>query len=649
MSFYDKWQEGDALLSKGALDLAAQCFQEVLGIDPAHKQANHSLGLIALNKDDPTTAVAFFIKALETDPCWEDAVLNLWRAYERLGEKQQMVPLLKQLVQQCSNAEVFQRLLQEATVSRLEDPIPAASSGKTERKGRQAWSMSPEVFVSQPDKKAKALLQEAQAQLNAGAHDLAATSLWRCCVITKFADLNIVQALAQIYQQKQDIRALQTLWKRAAVSALEGSDYSAFLQHAYVSIYAEQFYAKDPNYEYAFIDEDLNVLTRFAARSHPLSNWVSRNRVEKSYVPGEGRLKVGFVLEGYSQLQAPSRQYIPFAEHHDPDRFELFFYSRHPMGTPLAVKEGYVATRAILEQAGCRVWTPAEQLAPMDQVEALAKRIVQDRIDLLVYQTMYFVPPYNFLSYLHTAPFQAAIEHQQPEFSQALDLVFAPRKAGLDSVCEVAPFPMAYTKTASGAAHHRTDFGIPEAAVVLISANRDVRYAQDLFWQELTKLLERHPNVYFIALGLSDAPAVLSAKPALRACVITPGFRTDVPACLAAADLYIDLFPSGGGSSIVEAMSLGLPVVCFEQDYATPYAVNEEILSEYVDEPTLVVPHGQYAAWHDVLDRLIQDPALRKRMRAEMLRRAKAFEPQRVSDRFFRTLEEAFYRRVSEA
>ncbi|MFQ5571602.1 MAG: glycosyltransferase [Rhodothermales bacterium] len=643
MSVEEKWTEGNALLSGGALNEAIRCFEEALALDPNHKQTLNSLGCVALAKNDPRTATSFFIKALEQDPCCEETVGHLWQAYSRLGRQQDMVPLLKQLVQQCPHADTFQHLLTQATASES-GAIPSALTSE-----EKAWSMSPDVFAPLPDRKAQTLLREAQAQLNAGRPNLAATSLWRCARITRFADPNLLQALARIYKQQQDIPALQRLWKRATVAALERSDYDAFLHFSYISIYAEQLYANEPTYEYAFIDEDLNAYIRLAARTHPLAEWVRTHRTRKQYKQGQSRLKIGFVLEGYSRFQAPSQLYLPLAQHHDPGRFDLFFYSRHPLGTPMAAKEDYGATKAVLEQAGATVWAPDAQQTPMAEVDALAKRIVQDQIDALIYQTTYFVPPYNLLSYLRTVPFQAAIEHQQPEFSQALDLVFANRKAGLDSLCEVAPFPMAFTKAATETALTRSDFGLPESALVLMSVNRDVRYAQDRFWHELAALLERHSDACFVAVGLATPPAVLAEYPRVEGRVVTPGFRTDVPACLAAADIYIDLFPSGGGSSLVEAMTLGVPVVCFEQDYASPYAVNSEILSEYVDEPALVVPHGRYAAWHDVLNRLIQEPALRRRMGKAMLERAGAFASERVSEAFFNRLEEAFFRRVTRA
>lgn len=507
------------------------------------------------------------------------------------------------------------------------------------------WHIKEEAaFAADPEQRSWGLLQEAKAQLEAGANGVAETTLLRYLNVRKYSDIEIVKVVAQLYQQRQDIPALKELWKRVAIAALERQDYNAFLEYAYISIYAENFFSQNPNYQYSGIDADINTYVRMAARLHPLSGWVQANRAHKTYTPGQTRLKVGFVLEGFSQVQAPIRAYFPFAQHYDEDRFECFFYSRYSMSEDLAVKEKYIVTAAMFEAYGCHVWSAPQRMLPMQQIEHLVQQIVQDEIDILVFQTTYFVPTYNLLSALRPAPFQAAIEHQQPEFSANLDLVFTARKASLDSVSEIAPYPVALNTELSGTEPRRADFGIPDDAVVSISANREVRYAQPDFWQAMQDLLRRNPNAYFLAVGLSQAPGGLEDE--VRSRVVTPGFRSDALDCMALADIYVDIFPSGGGVSLIEGMTAALPVVCFAQDYAAPFRLNEEIISEYVDDPVLVVPTGQTAMWQDLLDLLIQNESFRRQKGQAMLERSKRYDPKRVSDQFFATLESSFYRRL---
>src|SRR5690606_13926500 len=114
--------------------------------------------------------------------------------------------------------------------------------------------------------------------LRLGAYREAATTLLRCAVTTGYRQGDVVEALTKVYRHLQDIPALQQLWKRRAVAALEADDVNRFLEYAYVSIYAETFFAEAPNYRYAHADDDLNSFVRLAARSHPLYGWVQEHR-----------------------------------------------------------------------------------------------------------------------------------------------------------------------------------------------------------------------------------------------------------------------------------------------------------------------------------------------------------------------------------
>lgn len=627
------FDEAQRLLAAGAFEEAEERLRDVLDDDPQHAAALRYLGLLLLERDQTQEAADCFIRALQLDVEDKEALRGLWRAYAAHDALPQLVPLLTDLVAGHPADAEYRRLLAEAQNAEhraAEAEAPAA--------------LPEEAFDPDPEVRFRALLETASADLQAGRLDPALVTLQRAALTTGYADDAVVGALSDLYRQAQDVPALKALWKRAAVAALERDDLDAFFRHAYTSIYAEQMFARSPRYAYATIDADLNAYVRLAARAHPLAALAGQHRARPR---AEARpLRVGFVLEGLSQLQAPSRFYLPVVEHHDPERFELYCYSRYALGEALAVRERYAETAAFMARHRCRVRTPDRPMGPMQQVDALARQILEDQIDVLVFQTLHFVPVYNFLAALRLAPLQALVEHQQPEHTAVADLVFTLRKAALECSAEAAPFPMMHLKPPPGPPVDRSAFGIPAGAVVLASANREARYRQDVFWQAVTDLLERHPNTYFLAIGLADAGPYLAGREHLRDRVVTPGFRTDVMECLAAADVYVDLIPSGGGSSLVEAMYAGLPVVSFEQDFGSLYRVDRETISDYVGEPALVVPHGNLARWHQLLDGLVRDADFRREMGETMRRRARAFDPATATARLFDTLEAAYDRRA---
>lgn len=537
---------------------------------------------------------------------------------------------------------------------------PREGSKPVAAEKRTSWQMSEGVFSTSRQKRIETLVKEAGKQLNLGEHDLAEVSLERLARMTLFSDENVVKHLASLYQRREDIPGLREVWKRSAVAALEKGNLDQFLERSYISIYAENLFSSEANYLFCDIDQDLNAYTRLIARSHPLHEWVQeqlrkRGRKQKSRPK---KLRVGFVLEGFSQNQAASRTYFPIAENYDSERYELTFYSRWFLGEELAKQEKYEQSVELFKENGCSVRTPPRRMSPIEQVEFLAKNIVEDEIDILVFQTTSFVPQYNFLSCLHTAPFQAAVEHQQPEYSAETDLLFTTRKQYPESLCATAPFVMAITRDGRSQtlpSVDRAQFGIPREAVLLTSVNRALRYSQPRFWTELERLMTCHSNVYFMPIGLKDLASVMPERQvrmdsSIRQRIITPGFRTDVLELLQLADIYVDLFPSGGGSSLIEAMQVGLPVPCFEDDYAgSLFNLHTVSLGPtFVDTAEMIVPPGDYTAWHELMDRLIIEPEFRTEIGKKMIARATEFEPEKVVRRFFEDIERGFMTKMTE-
>lgn len=533
-------------------------------------------------------------------------------------------------------------------------PIPSSGQGRIQVASapgpRIQEEPSPALFDPRPEKRLQAMLRMASDRLAAGDRNGAQSVLEKAVRMNGYRSQDIVAALADIHRERQDIAALKGLWKRVAVAGLQAGDLDSFLESAYTSIYAESYYSRSPNYRFSWIDEDLNAYVRMAAQSHPLRQAGAANR--RRFTPhADGRLRIGFVLEGLSRNQSTIRNYQPLIRFADPSAAGVWVFSRWSLKEPVAVKEGHAETADEWRRLGATVVHPGEPLSPSAQLDFLAREIIRARIDILVFQTTYFVPVHNFLAALRLAPFQAAIEHQQPEFVRDMDLVFTTRKQTLECPVEIAAFPISlFRSDVPGKGLDRKEFGLPADALVLVSANREVRYSQETFWRQLRAVLERHPNAWFLALGLSGKERLPDPGDPAWNRVVAPGYRRDVPECLALADLYIDLFPSGGGSSLVEAMRAGLPVIGFHQDLAAPYTILDETLApEYVGEGRLLVPHGDMPAWQTLVDRALNDRGFRASMADIMRERAEAFRPEKVAERFHAELADAYRRKRDQA
>jgi glycosyltransferase involved in cell wall biosynthesis len=169
--------------------------------------------------------------------------------------------------------------------------------------------------------------------------------------------------------------------------------------------------------------------------------------------------------------------------------------------------------------------------------------------------------------------------------------------SGIDPGASVAP-------AAAGAAV-RAEWGVPEHAplAVLVGSLERRKGARVLLAAAAAV-----PGLWVVFCGDgSEAPALRGAAAPLGDRVRFAGFRHDVPACLAAADVVV--LPSlheGLGIAALEAMAATRPVV----------ASRTGGLAEAVadGETGLLVPPGDPDALAAALARLAADPALRRRL-----------------------------------
>jgi arylsulfatase A-like enzyme/Flp pilus assembly protein TadD len=77
-----------AYLEKGRLDDAERVYKWTIAVDAGYGTAYNGLGVIAIQKQDPTTARGYFEKAVQLDPDLADAQLNLGLIYKMAGDRE---------------------------------------------------------------------------------------------------------------------------------------------------------------------------------------------------------------------------------------------------------------------------------------------------------------------------------------------------------------------------------------------------------------------------------------------------------------------------------------------------------------------------------------------------------------------------------
>jgi alpha-1,3-rhamnosyl/mannosyltransferase len=155
------------------------------------------------------------------------------------------------------------------------------------------------------------------------------------------------------------------------------------------------------------------------------------------------------------------------------------------------------------------------------------------------------------------------------------------------------------------------------------------------------RLLEAMPHAPPLVLAGAIAPgaeSLLQAGPTAAARIETPGYVSDeerLRLYRRASMLVLPSFEEGFGIPVVEAMSLGVPVV----------VSNRGSLPEISGDGALTVDPDDHAALAEAMQRVLLEEPLRKRMVDAGLQRARAFDPAAAARRVLDAYRAAVARR----
>lgn len=172
------------------------------------------------------------------------------------------------------------------------------------------------------------------------------------------------------------------------------------------------------------------------------------------------------------------------------------------------------------------------------------------------------------------------------------------------------PAPMVLRGDPSGLAL-RAALGIPESATVFLTIGSGYKYVptgEMNFQETASKLLQAVPGSFLLAVGpKTEDPrwASLSHQTDRRA--IAVGEQTDLRPYLAAADVYLEGFPFGSLTAMLEAVLAGIPPVLAPASCPLPYRSDDFALA------TLEIPKDadQYVLMAvDLAARIQRDAAI---------------------------------------
>ncbi|HEX8284173.1 MAG TPA: glycosyltransferase [Pyrinomonadaceae bacterium] len=314
-----------------------------------------------------------------------------------------------------------------------------------------------------------------------------------------------------------------------------------------------------------------------------------------------------------------------FARHHDRARFEPAYFS---VESESAVASSADA-RAGLEEfrrAGCAVTVAPDREPLLERLLALGASIRDFEPDILVTGAGLASFRNFFVASLRPAPVTVSL-HQGPspqftwhDFDHAVswfrtnipdcpaDCSYVPLEFELPARGEVEPAP-------------RAELDVPEDAVLMVSGGRWPKFQNRDYWRALVKLLEEHPRLYWLIIGPEERQISFLADvltPAARAKIRFRGWRRDYAGLVAAADIFVDSYPIGGGAFLMEGLALGLPAVSFSHDYVAAFSNNDcSGGDEILGACETLLARGDFDGMKRSIAALVADPARRKTLGAE--------------------------------
>ncbi|HYH86105.1 MAG TPA: hypothetical protein VEX60_11675 [Pyrinomonadaceae bacterium] len=424
---------------------------------------------------------------------------------------------------------------------------------------------------------------------------------------------DLLPLYTQIHAALDDVEAIREAYKRLGMAAASRGDVEEALGYFNLWQFAYHTFKKLDKYEYDF--DILECLDRLAL-PHRLSTQ------PRADLLGGGKVRLAYLLKGITEVGSVLIKInLLFARYHDRERFDPIFFAPESEDVVLASEAGREHL-ALFESCGFKVrMATSAGGGPAERALAVARIIHDAGADVLVMSAALAQFDHCFVASLRPTPVVVGLVQGPPEqFAPlALDWGLAWSKHPLIDCpvnCTLTDMELELPERDSLVPYDRGELGLPGDAFVMATAGRHVKFQEPAVWRAVVDLLEQHPRLYYLAMGVEESevpflPAMLT--PELRPRIRFLGWRGgDYLRGLCLADVLLDTFPSGGGAVLSDAMALGVPVVTFRNNYMRRYDQTDWSPAEEFIHTDTVVPRGDFAQMKRVVTRLIGDAQYRR-------------------------------------
>lgn len=480
------------------------------------------------------------------------------------------------------------------------------------RGGRDFDQMAllPYLCYESSEERGRVNFQLAEAFAQAGNYKQAKVFIGRAWLFSGFSE-EVFDLYKLICERNDDIDSLREAYKRQGMRhAREGrieQALAAFNQWQYAL--AAHYHLDKYTYDTDVLECVESLAQPFKFNEYQVSNHsVGQNKLRLAYLV-YGAAHANSVLVKINQV---------FAKYHDKCVFDVAFF----------IPDSNLSRKQIQEcennfkSCGVEVFF-APKHCKEQRLVSFAGQIHEFQPDILITSAALAEFEHYFIALLRPAPLVIGLLQGPPQqfTAQGLDYAISwSRHPLIDSPVDTSFVKLGITLPDPAAVPRisRDAIGIPDDAIVLMSAGRYVKFQDADFWKNLVVLMNAYPDIYYVAVGVerSQIPSLMdfdinSIEKRMRFL----GWRKDCVSLLTIADIVIDTYPSGGGHVLVDAMALGVPFVSFANNYLHAFDQTDwSVAEEFVTMPELIVPRGDFQRFAEVVGRLISDNSYRKEM-----------------------------------
>ena len=339
--------------------------------------------------------------------------------------------------------------------------------------------------------------------------------------------------------------------------------------------------------------------------------------------------KIALIVPSIGDDDAGGKFLRSLARFIDPKRFKLQIYTTESQARrekPLfgqashvaaSAKRG-VATLEDLAKQKISVWTAPTDGDIVASAKALATQMIKDKIDIAIIDASQADPIAAMIACWETAPIKINLCRKTPLYLSSVAAVtyldpirFEADRDHWQKRGVEARYILEGVDTSAelGDAPIRSQYGIPDNAIVLATASDDLdRSMSEEFVDSVVAILRAHPQSIYLLIGDAEMTwqnrKFESAGIAKR--VGYAGKRRDLPGFLRIADVYLSEFPLGGASGALMAMGVEAPVVAMKcgndaehrrrRRWSMPRAVGSKDPAAYIERVGKIVRDANYRA-----------------------------------------------------